>query len=289
MVDGVAEPPTTSGLPRPPLRPRARRWPVSAVCCVAVLSVLVLVLVVMNLLGLQLGRDGDYDPQAGGSVAEWLGAIGTLVALPAAVLFGVRQLRSTNEALQLGRDQLAAEQDERRERHRRQAATVRRALRLQVEVANVVDSADLAAEPELAAVDLWRAEFRQRGWVADADGSSWRQGPVRRSNAELLAADTSPLVPRPWFVVVTCRNEGTSGLTVRRWTAQADGTATALDPPGELGPGAVLRRRLGPAAGLPEAFARLSDAEATAAAVALEVEGADVAGRSIRITHPPPD
>jgi hypothetical protein len=268
-----------------------RHWPVSAICWVAVLSVLVLLLLLVNVLGLRFGRNGHYDPQAGGSVAEWLGTIGTLIALPAAVLFGVRQLQSTNEALQLGRHQMEADRAERAERRAAELAALRSALRLQVEVTNIVDSADLAAEAELAAVERWRHEYGQRGWIADAGATTWQQGSVRRSNVELLTAEASPLVPQPWFVAATCRNTGSTPLFVHGWKIEVDGTTTrtttTFESPAELGPAAALRRRLGAEAGLSIAYADRADAEAAAASIVVVVEGRDAADRPVRIVHPP--
>lgn len=263
------------------------RWPVSAVCAVAVLAVLVLLLLVMNVLGLQLGRDGRYDPQAGGSVAEWFGAIATLVALPAAVLFGVRQLQSTGEAIRLGQRQLEADQQERAERRLAELAALRQSLRVSVDVANVADAGELATGPEQAAVGRWRQEYAQRGWVPDATASTWRQGSVRRTTAELLATEPSPLVPEPWFVALTCRNMGTAPLVVQRWTVLLDGTATTIEARSELAPGALLHRRLGDDVGLLPAYARRDDADDVVERLAVVVDGTDTASRPVRIVHPP--
>ena len=252
---------------------------------------LVLLLLLVNILGLQFGRNGHYDPQAGGSVAEWLGAIGTLIALPAAVLFGVRQLQSTNEALELGRHQMEADHAERAERRDAELAALRSALRLQVTATNIVDSADLATEAELAAAERWRHEYGQRGWIADADATTWQQGSVRRSNAELLTAEASPLVPQPWFVAATCQNIGAVPLFVQGWKVEVNGaaTTTTFESPAELGPAATLRRRLGPEAGLATTYADRSDAEAAAASAVVVVEGRDAANRPVQLIHPPPE
>jgi hypothetical protein len=297
MADGTAGRNGASGdddhvgvPPRGEQQPQQRaRWPVAAICCVTVLTVLVLLLLLMNVLGLQLGRDGGYDAEAGGSVAEWFGAIATLVALPAAVLFGVRQLQSTSEAIQLGQRQLEADQAERAERKGAELAALHAALRVQVDVGNVVDSAELATEAELAAVERWRQEYGQRGWVLDASASTWEQGSVRRSNADLLTAEPSPLVHEPWFVELACRNTGTAPLVVQGWTVLVDGAATAIESGAELGSGDCLRRRLGTDVGLVPAYASRSAAEAAAADVTVVVEGRDSASRRLRIIHPPPE
>jgi hypothetical protein len=266
------------------------RWPVSAICCVAVLGVLVLLLLVANVLGLHLfGDDGRYDPDTGGSVAEWFGAIATLVALPAAVLFGVRQLQSSGDAILLGQRQLEADEAEREERRRVELAALRGAVRVTVEATNVVDAGDVTSEDELAAVEAWRREFHQRGWVADAGGTTWQREAVRRSNAELLTAEPSPLLAEPWFVAASCRNAGPGPVRIVRWTVIVDGTATTLDAPAELGPGERVRTRLGPAAGLPTAYGQRVDAEAAAGRVVVLLDAADAAHRTVQIVHPPPE
>jgi hypothetical protein len=268
----------------------AERWPVSAVCCVAVLAVLVLLLLLINVLGLRLfGDDGHYDSATGGSVAEWFGAIATLVALPAAVLFGVRQLQSSGDAIVLGQRQLEADQAEREERRNVELAALRSSLRLTVAGTNVVDAAELATDVEVTGIEAWRHEYHQRGWVADAAGATWQREAVRRSNAEQLAAEPSPLLPEPWFVAVTCRNAGASPLTIQRWTVIVDGVTTTVDSPTELGPGNHVGRRLGPDAGLPVAYADRVDAEAAAGRVVVLLDGADAAGRTVQIVHPPPE
>jgi len=267
-----------------------QRWPVSAICCVAVLAVLVLLLFLANVLGLHLfGDDGGYDPETGGSVAEWFGAIATLVALPAAVLFGVRQLQSSGDAILLGQRQLEADEAEREERRQVQLAALRGAVRVAVEATNVVDAADVVSEAEVAAVESWRREFHQRGWVADAGGTTWQREAVRRSNAEQLTTEPSPLLAEPWVVAVACRNAGPSPVRIVRWTVIVDGVATVLDAPAELGPGERMRRRLGPSAGVPSAYGQRVDAEAAAGRVVVLLDAADAAHRTVQIVHPPPE
>ena len=268
----------------------AQRWPVSAICCVAVLAVLVLLLLVANVLGLHLfGDDGRYDPSSGGTVADWFGAIATLVAIPAAVLFAVRQLQSSGDAIVLGQRQLEADQAERERRRQVELAALRSALRLAVEATNVVDAAEMATEPEVAAVEAWRREYHQRGWVADAAGATWQREAVRRSNVEQLTAEPSPLLDEPWFVAVSCRNAGTSPVRVVRWTVIVDGIASTVDAAVDLGPGERAHRRLGPGAGLPATYAQRLDAQAAAGRVVVLLDGADTAHRTIQIVHPPPE
>ena len=264
----------------------ARRWPVSAVCSVAFLAVLVLVLAAMNVLGVQVFGDDGYDADVGGTAAEWFGAIATLVALPAAVLFGVRQLQSSGEVIELERRKWDAERAERADRERAELAAVRSAVQLRVEVVNVLDAGDMATAAEQAAMEQWRQEYRQRGWVPDAATSTWQQGAVSRSNTELLSAEASPLLPRPWFVVATCRNTGPGALDVDQWTAQVDGVATTIAAPTALGSDGLLRRRLGAEVGMSEAYATHSAAEAAAVHVAVVVHGRDGTGRPVRIVQP---
>jgi hypothetical protein len=265
------------------------RWPVSAVCAVAVLTVLVVLLVMVNVLGLRVFDDGHYDADTGGSVAEWFGAIATLVALPAAVLFGVRQLQSSGDAILLGQRQLEADEAERTERRALELALLRSAVRVTATVGNVVDDAALATDGEVAAVGAWRDEYHQRGWVADADGTAWQREAVRRSNAEQLAAEPGPLLPAPWFVAASCANTGTAPLTVQRWAVIVDGTAVTVASATDLGPGQRIDRRLGPEVGLPASYARRAYAETAAHRVVVLLDVSDTAGRTVRIVHPPPE
>jgi hypothetical protein len=255
---------------------------------VAVLGVLVLVLLVLNMFGIKLIGRG-YDANVGGSAADWFGALATLVALPAAVLFSVRQLQSSTEAIELERRKWDEDQAERAERRSAELAALRSAVEVKVEVANVVDTPELATPVELAAVERWRHEYGQRGWVIDPAGSSWQQGTVRRSNAELLTAESSPLVPQPWFVAMTCRNGGANALSVGHWSALVDNVTTTIDSPAELGPGESLRHRLGTEVGLAEAYVSREEADQHAAGVTVIVDGHDGVGREVRIVHPSRD
>jgi hypothetical protein len=264
---------------------RRRRWPVSAILTVAASSSLALAMVVLNLTGVQLG-DGSYDADAGGSVAEWFGALATLVTIPLAVVLGVRQLQSSTEALELGRRQLAIDEIERAGRRGVEQALLRDAVRLAVRVDNVVDARDLATDAELAAVERWRDEYRQRGWVADAGGAGWRQGSLHRTNTEQLAGERSPLLPKPWFLAVECRNMAATTMFLQRWIVRVNGEAVTLDAPVELRQDDRHRRRLGTDVGLAAAYAKLAEADARARDVAVVVEGRDAADRPFRISYP---
>jgi hypothetical protein len=269
--------------------PRRAPWPASAVGAVAVLSVLVTLLAFMNLVGLQIGEDGHYNPTAGGNVADWLGAIGTLIALPAALMFGVRQLRAEAHSIQLTRQQLEHDLAEQEERRNVALARLRSSLRLRVDATNIVDAGDLATADERTAAARWCDEYTQRGWVVDPATSTWRQGAQQRSNAELLTAEASPLVPEPWFVALDCHNAGDGTIVVQRWTVLNNGLTTDVDGPAELGPGEHLRRRLGSDVGLSPTYPTTSQATSHAAATTVIVEAIDTAGRRVRIVHPPPE
>ena len=123
--------------------------------------------------------------------------------------------------------------------------------------------------------------------MPDAAATTWQQGSVRRSTADLLAAEPSPLVPEPWFVALTCHNVGTTPLVVQRWTVLVDGTATTIEARNELPPGGTLRRRLGDDVGLPTAYTSRDDAGAVVERLAVVVDGSDAASRPVRIVHPP--
>lgn len=279
-----------AGPDRGPAR-RESKWPLSAIVGVAVASSLALVLLMMNLLGIQVAS-ATYDANVGGSVAEWFGALSTLVTVPVAVFVGVRQLRSLGEQVELGRRQLALEEIERAGRRGAEQAILRDAVRLRVLVLNAADAPDLATAAELQAVARWRDEYRQRGWVPDADGAGWTQGALHRTNAELLDAEPSPLVPKPWFLVAECRNTGAVTVVLTDWTVRVPGGDPApVGPAGsgardELRHGEQVRRRIGPEAGLGAAYAKLADAEAAAAGIHLAVSGWDAADRRLELSHP---
>jgi hypothetical protein len=261
---------------------RSTGWPPSAICAVAILGAVTALLLFINLVGIRIGAS-SYDAEAGGSMAEWFEAIATLVAVPVAVLVGVRQLRTTSEGLELGRRRFVAEEIERAERQRAEQALLRDAVRLRVDVANIVDLIDLATDAERTAVDQWRTEYRYRGWELDPSASTWSQGSVRRSNAEQLAAEPSPLVPKPWFVAVECTNTGPVGVTLLHWAVQVDHTSTVIDSRAELRPGESVRRRLGVEAGLAPAYSKPADVESGARRVTVSVDGRDAADRPFRI------
>jgi hypothetical protein len=286
---GAADAPRAGDDARPPGAPGTpagrRRWPVSATCCVVVSSSLAVVLLLLNLFGIQVGH-GEYDADIGGSVAEWFGAVATLVTIPVAVFVGVRQLQSSGEALDLGRRQLAIDEIERAGRRGVEQALLRDAVRLKVTVDNVVDSPDLATDAELAAVDRWRDECRQRGWTPDPSGSAWDQGALRRTNAEQLASERSPLLRKPWFLALECRNAAAMTVLLLRWTVRVGEGSTTFDTRVELRDGERHRLRLGTDAGVAPALAKAADAEALARAVSVTVDACDAADRPFRIAYP---
>lgn len=264
---------------------RAPGWPLSAICVVLVASVLVVVLLIMNLFGIHL-IDG-YDPDVGGNMAEWFEAFATLLGVPAAVVFGVRQLQSTGTVLELERRQLVAEEQERTERRRAEQAILQRAVSLRVQVDNLLDAADLASDAERRAVERLADEYLQRGWSRDAAAGTWRQGSLERSNAEQLATEPTPLTPAPWFVTVECHNSGAVAVVLESWTLADDAGTTTIDSPVELPPGQRHRQRLGTAEGLRDSYAHPDEAASAAQARTVVLEGFDAAGRPFRIFHQP--
>lgn len=248
----------------------------------AILSVVAFLLLLANIVGVRVGG-GSYDAGTGGSLADWFEAMATLVAVPVAVLVGVRQLRSSGEALELGRRRIMVEEMERLERARADQARVLDALRVQTRVANVVDQPDLASEAERAATARLREELRLRGWECDEETGAWQRHGERCSNAEVLALEPSPLAPKPWFAVVECANHGTATVTLRRWTVIADGTSTSIECWSHLRPGAVTSRRLGQDVGCREAYAKPADVEARLASLVVELDGCDAADRDFQI------
>jgi hypothetical protein len=273
-------------------RPAGRRgaigWPLSAICAVAMLVVVAALLILMNLLGIRLGR--DYDPATGGTMAEWFEALATLIAVPLAVLVGVRQLQSTSEQIELGRQQLLSYEQERIERVRAEHVRLVESLQLRTYVANVLDRPDLATPAERADAERLRAEYRVRGWVPDSGGSNgtgngcWDRQGERRTNAELLQLEPSPLLPKPWFAAVECTNGGTATVTLRRWAMVLDGTSTSVESQTELRPGARAHRRLGSDAGFKAAYAKPGEVDTRLHALWVQVDGTDATDRQFQIT-----
>lgn len=287
-VERLAETdPSTGADPSPSSNPprSSNRWPLSAICLVTVALVVAIGLLIMNVFGLRIWNGDGYDADVGGSVAEWFGAVSTLVAVPAALLFSVRQLQAAGEAIELGRRQLATAEIERRERQEAEQALLRDAVRVRVQVVNLLDAPELATEAEQAAIARLREEYRQRGWVVDAGGASWHQGPDRRSNAEQLAAEPSPLLPKPWLLALECRNHGMLTVTLLSWTVLLNGSSASLDAHTELRPGDSFRRRLGAEVDLPAAHASADTAADRVAAITVIVDGFDAADRPFRIIH----
>ena len=285
MVDGAGDAPgavVDDGVTRRP----SPRWPLSAICAVLISSILVAVLLLMNLLGVQL-NEGGYDADVGGSMAEWFEAFATLLGVPAAVIFGVRQLQSTGAVLELERRQLVGEEQERTERRRAEQAILQRSVSLRVQVDNVLDAPDLARDDERRAVERLADEYLQRGWVRDQAAGTWRQGAAVRTNAEQLATEPTPLAPAPWFVTVDCHNSGTVAVVLESWTLVDDTGSTTIDAPVELPPGRHHHQRLGVSEGLLDAYRHPDEADTAARARSVVLEGFDAGGRTFRIVHQP--
>ncbi|HKE75372.1 MAG TPA: hypothetical protein VKB57_17245 [Acidimicrobiales bacterium] len=256
----------------------------------ALCAVVIALLAILNLLGVQVGS-GSYRAEVGGTAAEWFSGVATLVALPAAVVVGLRQARAQSEATAF----------ERRRAHAERAAAERLAadaVDLDVGVANLVDEPGLASEAESAAAARWRDEVRQRGWVpvdpagddaADHPGTpwaQWRRDGRSLSAAELLAVERSPILPRPFTLVARCRNGTGSTVVVERWTVRLGGREAVDDRPQAIRRGEAVVRRLNVAGGGSCLYATASAAARAAAEARVVVEGADVFGRTLRIEHP---
>jgi len=280
-VDGTGGRPDDA---TPRRAPRGAPWPASAIVAVAVCLVLVVLLAILNLLGVQVGS--GYRAEVGGTAAEWFSGFATLVALPAAVVVGLRQVRAQTEATE---HELQRAADERDEAQR----LLTDAVVLGVDVVNLIDEPDLATQDESEAAARWRAEVRQRGWVsvegAGAAGAAWerwRRDGRSVTNAELLATERSPVLPKPFTLVARCRNGSSSTVVVERWTVRLGGrNAVYDDQPQAIRRGEELVRRLD-LAGVGGRYPTAAAAAQAAAGARIVIEGADVLGRAMRIEHP---
>jgi hypothetical protein len=282
MDGGYGGRPYDATTPRAPTRPP---WPPSAIVAVAVCLVLVVLLAILNLLGVQLGA--GYEADVGGTAAEWFSGVATLVALPAAVVVGLRQVRAQTEATE---HELQRAADERVDAQR----LLTDAVDLAVDVVNLIDKPELATKDESEAAARWRAEVRQRGWVsvegAGAAGAAWerwRRDGRSVSNAELLATERSPVLPKPFTLVARCRNGSGSTVVVERWIVRLGGRDAVYDEhPQAIRRGEELVRRLDLAGAGVGRYPTATAASQAAAGARIVIEGADVLGRALRIEHP---
>jgi hypothetical protein len=252
---------------------------------VALSLVLVVLLAILNLLGVQIGASG-YQADVGGTAAEWFSGAATLVALPVAVVVGLRQVQAQSDATAFERQRAAGE-------HADAQRLVTDAVDLDVGVVNIIDEPELATEEESEAAARWRDEVRQRGWVsvgpADASGAvweQWRRDGRSLTNAELLAVERSPVLPRPFTLVARCRNGSGSTVVVERWTVRLGGLEAVDEHPQAIRRGDAVVRRLEIAGRGSGRYATASAAARAAAEARVVVEGADVLGRALRIEHP---
>lgn len=260
-------------------------WPASAVAIVAIAVSVCALLLVLNVLGVQIGG-GGYDADIGGSVAEWFGAIATLVALPAAVFLGLRQLKSAADQLDLARREFAAADEERKERVAAERKLLAQAIRVEVGVANVIDAPDQATPAERAAADRWRDEVHQRGWKMDEAEAVWRKGAARRTSVELLATEETPLLEAPWFVTAQWVNTGPLAVVIDAWAIEANGLSRRSSEPVQLIAGSRQIERLGGADQGAACLRTLEAAHALASTVAVSMRGRDVLGREFDLHHP---
>jgi hypothetical protein len=268
-----------------PRVPRRTAWPASAIVAVALSLLLVVLLAILNLLGVQIGV-GGYRADVGGTAAEWFSGTATLVAVPVAVIVGLRQVKAQSEATAFERRRAAGERADAQR-------LVTDAVDLDVGVVNVVDEPEVASEEESEAAARWRDEVRQRGWVSvglvDASGATWEQW--RRdgrslTNAELLAAERSPVLPRPFTLVARCRNGSGTTVVVERWTVRIGGREVVDEHPQAIRRGGAVVRRLEMGDGRSGRYATANAAARAAEEARVVVEGADVLGRVLRIERP---
>jgi hypothetical protein len=263
-----------------------RSWPPSAVAVVAIVVCACALLLALNVLGVQIGR-GAYDADVGSSVAEWFGAIATLVAIPAAVFLGVRQLGSAAEQLELVRREFTASDEERRERVAAERALLAQAIRVDVTITNVVDAPDHATSDERAAADRWREEVNQRGWQRDDTDAAWRRGASRRTSVELLATEETPLLDAPWLVTAEWVNTGSITVVIEAWAIEADGLSRTSSEPVQLASGRGQVERLAATDRGSARLRTLADAHALASTVSVSMRGRDVLGREFDLHRPP--
>ncbi len=156
-----------------------------------------LVLVITNLLLLNQ-QYGTIDPMTTGSVADWVGGVGTIAAVVWAVRVGRRD------------DQVRA--SEKLDAHDVAAARIRAALQCCIEVTTIVSHHDLATPDDRAAIDAWHDEMYGRGWKYNS-GLWHRDGATARGTDELVAEHPAKL-DGPWIVVSRVDNQGSEPVEV---------------------------------------------------------------------------
>jgi hypothetical protein len=82
---------------------------------------------------------------------------------------------------------------------------------------------------------------------------------------------------------VECRNGGPVTIVIERWTFTLDGESTQVSDPVEIRSGDVASRRFGSEVGLAAGYRTEARARATAAFLAIGLEGRDILGRQINI------
>lgn len=229
---------------------RAQRapWPATAVVLVSVLGIAAALLLFINLAGIRLRPAGRYNSDVGGSVAEWFGALATLVALPVAVVLGLRQLNQRTEE----------RAEDRSARHF--AAETLTSVRLAV--VSLPSVPELCTVAEGTALGEWRNELIRRGWAAELDGR-WRRG-LSRSTVEELLAESSPLLPRPWALIVECVNANSTPIEILGFTVEGTSVAWSAPTGVVLGAGETTTDRLRTVNGDPASFATREAAIAAA-------------------------
>lgn len=214
-------------------------WPLSAMIIVCLLTFAVAMLVLLNIVGVQLGG-GGYDEKVGGTVADWGAVLVPLVGIPFAFWLGLRQFDLENKK---------AHREDREDHHQQVIRTAEflRSVQLDAAVRNIVDFPDLATETERRDIAAWTNEMRQRGWVKDETPQQWRNsGSISSTDTLLLHDEVNHLLLRPWIATVLCTNTSTSSMMVSSLqVTRQDGSIEALPLDDlRLSPGQTNTRRV---------------------------------------------
>ena len=258
------------------------RWPASAIVAVAACCIAIVLLALVNVLAVPIAGNG-YNPDVGGTVADWFAAAATAIAVPAAMLIGIRQIGAQNAANEMAHRQHAVERDDRMRQQHAEHALALDAVEVRLDVTNAADSVQLASEPEQVAVQQWREELTRRGWESENGDVAWRRDGMTRTNADHLSTERSPLLRDPWWIVVDCRNDGPVTVIVERWTITVNHSSSHVHDPIEIRTGGSLTRRLGPEHGVAAGFPTAARARSAAAGVTVELDGRDILGRRLHI------
>lgn len=169
-----------------------RSWPPSAIVTVLLLGLLCVALLILWLGGTR-AVGGPYDHALVGSVAEWVGGIGTVSALFAAIYIFKREHALARSELSLAQSQA----------ERSQASHVSAWL----EVLDTLRRPDLALEEERRRLSEWYQLIENLGYKVDADGRV-----THKTNGPFQIADLEGHYgPRPcrFFIAIFLQNMST--------------------------------------------------------------------------------